>query len=488
VIALGALLARVWMLETQPGGLYPDEAAEGLSAERLLNEPGYHPVFFDDDGGREALFAYVVAAAFRVFGASVTTLRATAAVLGVAGVVALWAMVRRFGRGSALAAMSWAAGSLWLICVSRDGMRNVTTIGAGALAVWALLAWGDRPTRGRAVLAGAAVGAGLWTYQPLKLLPLLVMAWLLWMRHADRARYRRVRATIPWSVAAYLGVAAPMIWTAITDWRAYFGRGASVLAVSPGVSTPESFAVHVLRTLGMFLFTGDPNQRQNVDALPLLGPVLFIVFALGAHRAWRRRADHGYALLLLGILVFLIPPLLATEGYAPHFLRSLGLAPFVAALIGVGCAELAEMAALAASRVDIGGSPPARLGAATVCAVVLVLLGAASVRAYLERPVSERYDAYSYATVQLAGAASLGAGTVVIIDDYSAFDVRFLDSADPPATLAPGRRLSEPAAYSLLVAPSRADISAATDASTAARATVAARDPGGNPVVFEVVP
>src|SRR5207244_4631905 len=122
-------------------------------------EPGSHPVFFDDDGGREALFAYLVAAAFKAFGASVTTLRATSAVLGVAGVVAIWAVARRFGRVGALAAMAWAAGSLWLICVSRDGMRNVVTIAAGAAAIWALITWGDRPSRTRAALAGATVGA-----------------------------------------------------------------------------------------------------------------------------------------------------------------------------------------------------------------------------------------------------------------------------------------------------------------------------------------
>src|SRR5207237_6881801 len=112
LIALGAIVVRFWALDTQPGGLYPDEAAEGLSAQRLITQPGYHPVFFDDDGGREALFAYIVAAGFRLAGASVVILRTTAAIVGVIGVVAIWAMARRFGRGAALAAMAWSAGSL----------------------------------------------------------------------------------------------------------------------------------------------------------------------------------------------------------------------------------------------------------------------------------------------------------------------------------------------------------------------------------------
>jgi len=47
--------------------------------------------------------------------------------------------------------------------------------------------------------------------------------------------------------------------------------------------------------------------------------------------------------------VFLIPPLIANEGGAPHFLRSLGLAPYVAACIGLGCVEAIAIRAAAGS-------------------------------------------------------------------------------------------------------------------------------------------
>ena len=439
-------------------------------------------MFFDDDGGREALYAYLVSAAFRVAGASVTVLRGTSAALGVLGVVLIWLALRRYGRAAALAGAVWAAGSLWLIAVSRDGFRNVIVVPAGALALWTLLRWQERPTRVTAACAGAAMGLGLWTYQPLKLLPLLALLWILWIRRRDRARYALIRSTVPWCVGAYLVVAAPMIYTAIADFRNYFGRGAAVSLFNPSVGAPESFQVHVLRTLGMFLVTGDPNQRHNVDGLPLLGPLLCIPFAAGLWRAWSLRARPECSLLLAGLLVFLVPPLVATEGASPHFLRSLGLAPYIAGLVGVGCVQIA------AAAVTVSARAAARGVVGATAAVLLMLGGVMSLRAYLDRPVSHRFDDFYFVGTQLAAAARGGPATVAVIDSYDAVDVRFLDAGALPTLVEPGQRLAHPGVYRLVVARSREDIAAATDTATAARARIVATDPSGRPTVWEVIP
>jgi hypothetical protein len=378
--------------------------------------------------------------------------------------------------------MAWAAGSLWLIAVSRDGFRNIIVVPAAALAVLALLRWSDRPSRRSAMLAGAAMGLGLWTYQPLKLAPFLAILWVIWIRRSDRARYLRLRPTLPWCAGAYLLVAAPMIYTAVTDWRVYFGRGAGVSVFNPNVSAQQSYPQQVLRTLGMFLVTGDPNPRHDVYALPLLGPLLFIPFALGIRRSWTQRSGHGHKLLLLGLLVFLVPPLVAPEGFAPHFLRSLGLAPFVAVLIGLGFTDLVALAhTLTRSRV-------ARSAAVAACAAALAGLGAASAVAYLDRPLRDRYVAFSYPDVQLALEAHRGPGAVAVIDSYNALDVQFLDAGNMPTIQPPGRPLAHPRLYTLIVGLSRADIASVTDRGTANRATVVASDPFGNPSVWEVVP
>jgi hypothetical protein len=430
---------------------------------------------------------------FRVLGSSVLTLRGTAAAVGVLGVIATYLAIRRFGRGPGLVAMLWAAGSLWMIAVSRDGFRNILTVVVGAAALGVLLRWGDRATRGTAIVAGAVCALGFWTYQPLKLLPVLAIVWVLWMRARDRERFARLQPTMTWAGVAFVVVAAPMIYTAITDATGYFGRAAAVSVFNPGSGSAESFPVHTLRTLGMFLVTGDPNERHDVSALPLLGPVLFVLFALGIWRCWRHRADHGHVLVLMGLVVFLIPPLLATEGFAPHFLRSLGLAPYVAACVGLGCVEVVLSAGRLASRFGAPGHSAMTVAGWTVCAAAVAGVGVASAVTYVNRPVGYRYAPFTFADVALASAAvdnatRGGPSTLLILDDYDAMDVQFLDAGRLPTIVAPMRPVANPAVYSLIVARSRADIAAAVGAALAAGAQVVARDPFGTPVAFAVIP
>jgi 4-amino-4-deoxy-L-arabinose transferase-like glycosyltransferase len=474
-----AIAARFAALSTQPGGLYPDEGAEALDAYRLLHVAGFHPVFFQDDAGREALFAYLVAIAFRVWGESVLVLRAVSATIGVLAVAALYPALRRFGRAAALAGMAWAAGALWLICISRDGMRNILVPLFGALLIWALVRWADRPGRRAAIVAGAVAGAGLWTYQPLKLTPLLVALWLLWIRAHDRDRSRALRAGLGWAAVAYVVVAAPLLATAILDPTHYFGRAAGVSPFNPA-NRGIDLVAHTLQTLGMFAFTGDPNPRHNVASLPLLGWPLLALSIAGAYRCWRRRSDPAYALLLLGVPVFVLPPLLGIDGWAPHFLRSLGLAPFLAGLIGIGAVETVELTARVVR-------PRWAVGIAVVALAGLLLgLGAGSAGAYFSRPVPARYQGYSYDVVTLAAAA--GSGDAVIIDDYNRIDVNFLDAAHPPAIFASGTPIPNPSRYIRVLALSRADIASALGSDAAAHALVVERAPDGRPAVWSVTP
>jgi len=492
-LALGAMAAviaaavffRFYDLATNPGGLYGDEAAEGIDALKILHQPGFHPdwmVWFQGDGGREALFAYVVAGAFHFFGETALVLRATAAAFGVAGVLAIGWLGRRFGTWTGVVAAAWAAGSLWLICISRDGMRNTIVPAFGAVALIALLHWAARPGRLQALLAGAVVSlASLYTYQPLKLLPLLVIVWIVWLRHADRARYNELRAGLLPFAAAFLVVAAPMIAVAVTDPISYFGRAAAVSTFNPAVEADASLPIHILKTIGMFGFTGDGNGRHDVAFLPLLPLPLVALGLLGVWRLWRNRDDPSHSLILLSLGVFMIPPLVATEGWSPHFLRALGLAAPLGVTIGLGAAEFVGQVRRRWSREAAG------LAISTV-AVTVAAVAVWSGWTYLSRPVSDRYTAYSYEVAAAGQYAADHPGSVVIIDNYSATDIEILHWDNKPTIVSPGSRIDHPAAYTAIVAMTKADLTNALGAELGDRAQPVAWDPSGKPVVWAVAP
>ena len=476
VILAAAALLRLADLAANPGGLYMDEAAEALSAQRLLHEPGFRPVFLPDGGGREALFAYLVAGVFRFAGETPLALRATAAGIGVAGVLGVWLLARRYGVVAGLSAAAWAAGSLWLICVSRNGMRNTLVPVFAALAMAALLAWQNRPGRATAILAGAIASlATLYTYQPLKLIPLLLVVWLVWLHRVNRPAYLRLRVNLAAFAVTFLVVGAPMIAAAVADPLSYFGRAAGV-TFSPGAAV--DLPGHWLRTLGMFVVSGDPNPRHDVAELPLLGWPLFAVAVVGAVRLWRRRREPAHALILWSLPVFLLAPLVATEGGAPHFLRALGLAAPVAVTIGLGVSELGDQVRAR------WGSVSAR-AVAVAAALGLIALAIGSGQAYLSRPVADRYNAYRFDLVVMAAEA--GAGDIVILDDYSATVIRFLDAEGLPTIVAPGTPISARATARVL-ALSRDDLVRALGPEAAQRASPLAEDPRGSPALWVMAP
>lgn len=143
-------------------------------------------------------------------------------------------------------------------------------------------------------------------------------------------------------MAASLAVAAIVFAPLGIHWAAHpelLILRSSQIAVVPGRS-PWSLSENLWRVLGMFTIRGDMNPRSNLPGRPALDPLIALWFYVGIAVAlgrWRRASG---LLPLLWAGVMLLTTVLSE--FAPHFRRSVGAAPAVALLIGMGMAWMWE--------------------------------------------------------------------------------------------------------------------------------------------------
>ncbi|MGQ9715974.1 MAG: hypothetical protein ACUVST_14610, partial [Anaerolineae bacterium] len=342
-LTLGAAALRFYRLDAVPPGFHYDEAYEAVEALRVLQSGGtYHPIFFPGNFGVEPLFIYLTALAFRLAGASPTTMRAVAAALGTLTVPALYLLAREMRRADPtlprlfpLASAAALAGLRWHVHFSRVGIEPVLVPLDAALCF--TLVW--RGLRGARlwlwVGAGFFLGLSPYTYPAGRLLPILfgvVVCWgLLW----DGARWRpRWRGLVAAALVAATAM-APLLVLFLCQPELLTLRASQVAVAGREAGSPW---VNLVRTLRMFHLEGDWDPRTNLPGLPALDPGLAALFTLGLVLAVVRGRRPAWASLHLWLGVMLLPT--ALSEYAPHFRRAIGAAPAVALLAGLAAAQV----------------------------------------------------------------------------------------------------------------------------------------------------
>jgi 4-amino-4-deoxy-L-arabinose transferase-like glycosyltransferase len=192
-------------------------------------------------------------------------------------------------------------------------------------------------------IAGLIGGIGFYTYFSFRIAPLIVIIlffnyWWYLKKDFSHLKYEYTRNQLLRGFALMMLttiiVALPMavyFYTHPGDFLKREGRPISVMAQDNPI---KELIVSTVRTLGMFNFTGDYNQRHNIPGWPQLSLPIGILFVLGFMRElvhWLRR-KHGHfstvhTFLFSWFFVMLMPGFLSTE--APHALRTIGVIPVV---------------------------------------------------------------------------------------------------------------------------------------------------------------
>jgi len=337
-MALTALAAalRLLLLADIPPGLYHDEAFNGLDALRVLE--GEHAVYFAANRGREPLFIYLVAATIGALGRTPGALRLAAAIYGTLTVPATYLMVRAwFSRRIAILSAAIIATTYWHVHLSRVGFRAVTLPLTIALTVWASGRAFSSRRRGAWLLAGSLYGLCFYTYVAARFTLVVVLAFTVYLLlTGEKERL--------WPGAVYFAVGMlvmllPLGIYALNDWEAVTGRPGQVSVFNPlinGGDLPGTLIHQLFSTLGMFFVRGDTIPRHNLPGRPVFDPLMAVAMVLGTGltAARARSREKGAVLTLTWVGLMLIPTWLAED--APHFLRAVGVLPFLVVLPAVG--------------------------------------------------------------------------------------------------------------------------------------------------------
>ena len=388
VLALGLRLLR---LDELPFGLWRDEARHGLVALRMVEDPSYRPAYvLDLRVHLPGLGLYPFAAALKLFGVHMWTLRAATALAGALTVLPLYAVAARLSgsRAVGLGAALLLAASSWHISVSRLAFPTVfeplLSMGAWALLLWALWpapAEGRVASRGLWAAALAGLGAGLLlgaaaqTYHTGRVTPLAAGLLCLLLLPTDGPGRRRWLACVGAAAAGFALAVAPLAAYALARPGDFNDRVGDVFllgeAALAGRAPLAALDANLGRHLLMFTAEGDANGRHHAPLRPLLDIVSGMGLLLGLAALLRALGDWRSRLLLGTLVIGLLPGLLAVD--APHAMRTFGAVAPAYVIAALGWAAALRVAGARQPTTNRGRVAPAALGVALACAAVVGL-------------------------------------------------------------------------------------------------------------------
>jgi len=359
-ILLIAFFLRFYRLADHPLGIFFDPAINGLDAIRLIQRGG-PVIFFPTNGGREALFMYLLIPFLKLFGTTPFSLRALTAAISLLNVAFLFAFLYQtpqFIQNSqidnskfrtqnsepriwfAILASLALAASYWHIAISRLGQRPVLVPMLSVPLFWFFLNGWRTGRRRWFIIAGLLMGLEGHTYSAARLLPLILILALLPEFFPVRSNWPYLKprlANLGLFILAALVVYSPLAWYLLNHPAQFSARAFSVMVWSY-LDTPNEIAAelgrNLLRVASFFCCAGSPNPIFGLPGYPG-SPLLLLPFLLiglwAALKYWR---NLFFRLVALWWLIGLLPSIIAIE--APHPLRMIVAVAPTAILIALG--------------------------------------------------------------------------------------------------------------------------------------------------------
>jgi 4-amino-4-deoxy-L-arabinose transferase-like glycosyltransferase len=297
-LTLAAFGLRVWRLDQVPPGWRDDELIEALVISQKILD-GDLALFYPDASGHEVLYHALAAVMLALFGPGVAGIRWLSAVLGSLTVPLTYLVGRTlFNRRVGLVAAAALTVSFWSLMYSRFGIRQISMPVFMLLAFYTFLRglklsgwpggseaaiWQSRAS-GRAHwlnfgLAGLFLGIGFYTYFAARGVPIIMLAFCLYLFIFFRLQLRSHLRGIVLTAGLALLLALPLIIT-LQQQPAVQARvsevGKPLREALEGNFRP--MLENTIRTLNMTHSDGDDEWLYNIPYRPLFGPIGALFF------------------------------------------------------------------------------------------------------------------------------------------------------------------------------------------------------------------
>jgi hypothetical protein len=289
VIAVFLLAAffHFYKIATVPLDMTSDHAEKLEDVQRVLN--GQYSIFMSNNGGREAMQFYLVAAMIKWFGFGIdmTTLKVSMGLVFLFGLVFVYLLGKEIGnRWTGLLAMLFMGFASWANILERAGMRQVLVTVFVAPTLYFLLRGFRRGNRNDYVMAGIFMGIGLWGYTAFRIMPVVIgLAVLLYVLH-HKEKDKRREAWLAFGMIALLTLVffIPILRFAIQYPDAFNYRSLSRMTSleQPVIGNyVKIFFSNAWKALTMTFWKDGSTWVNSVTDRPALDVVTAALYAIG---------------------------------------------------------------------------------------------------------------------------------------------------------------------------------------------------------------
>jgi hypothetical protein len=287
-----SLIINLYRVEEIPPGMYGDEVTLGRKAVALWESKTLTP--FLGDYGHPTPLLYLAGASIELFGRTPTAIRLPIIIIGALNTVLFYFLLRLFldKLKSVLGAAIWATSYTSIVLNRLAYEPPASTFCQLAFLLFVFLFLKTKKSY-HLIFAGAALGAGLYTYLNFRLFFLAAIP-------ATYLLLKNFKLTFIVFITTII-ILLPLGVFAIQNPEPFFSRSADISVFGrklPREEVIKEIAGSTWRTLTMFGITGDPNPGKNPAGVPVFDPLTSILFLAGAVIIFKTKRQFFWSILM----------------------------------------------------------------------------------------------------------------------------------------------------------------------------------------------